>query len=575
MPETGPPSFGEIAFRGQFRPYQAALLDQVEGHLVDGRIHVVAAPGSGKTVLGLELIRYLGAGALVISPTLVISQQWGERLADMFLPPGADLGRYVSHDLRQPGLITSVTYQAVHAAYRRLAPGGAQAGEPAEEDLPDAAPGLSEQPPAGQVAGAEPDYTAFDLVSTLRDKGITTICLDEAHHLRREWHKALTSLLQQLGSTVQIISLTATPPYDADSGEWERYVQLCGPIDEEIFVPQLVADGTLCPHQDYIYFTTPTAEDKKILAAHKANTRAFLEELAGGSILKQAIQSCLSALQRSASRQELPEVDVLYEQADGALALVVLARWAGVAVPDELAQALAGGLKEPRLTMAVAAQAAEFMVDPDNAVLFGSLGQAVAELGRRHRVYHMREFQLVRSLELDRLLTNSLGKLTAIEQIATAEAAALGSGLRLVVLTDYIRADHLNVVGAPGEAPKPITAIGVVPVFEVLRRALPAGLDVGLVSGSLVVWPQARLEPLLAAAAAQGVEVSCTPLGQTGYVRVNFAGSNRAKVAVVTAAFEQGAVNALVGTCALLGEGWDSPCVNTLIMASFVGSFVL
>jgi hypothetical protein len=31
----------------------------------------------------------------------------------------------------------------------------------------------------------------------------------------------------------------------------------------------------------------------------------------------------------------------------------------------------------------------------------------------------------------------------------------------------------------------------------------------------------------------------------------------------------------LVGTAALLGEGWDSPCLNTLVLASFVASYVL
>lgn len=31
----------------------------------------------------------------------------------------------------------------------------------------------------------------------------------------------------------------------------------------------------------------------------------------------------------------------------------------------------------------------------------------------------------------------------------------------------------------------------------------------------------------------------------------------------------------MVGTKSLLGEGWDSPCINSLILASFVGSFML
>ena len=39
--------------------------------------------------------------------------------------------------------------------------------------------------------------------------------------------------------------------------------------------------------------------------------------------------------------------------------------------------------------------------------------------------------------------------------------------------------------------------------------------------------------------------------------------------------FEKGFINILIGTKSLLGEGWDSPCINSLILASFVGSFML
>jgi hypothetical protein len=44
---------------------------------------------------------------------------------------------------------------------------------------------------------------------------------------------------------------------------------------------------------------------------------------------------------------------------------------------------------------------------------------------------------------------------------------------------------------------------------------------------------------------------------------------------LITAVFEQGGITVLVGTKSLLGEGWDAPCINTLVLASFVGSFVL
>jgi len=44
---------------------------------------------------------------------------------------------------------------------------------------------------------------------------------------------------------------------------------------------------------------------------------------------------------------------------------------------------------------------------------------------------------------------------------------------------------------------------------------------------------------------------------------------------LITSVFEQGGITVLVGTKSLLGEGWDAPCINTLVLASFVGSFVL
>ncbi|MEQ9229530.1 MAG: hypothetical protein RIF46_02535, partial [Cyclobacteriaceae bacterium] len=46
-------------------------------------------------------------------------------------------------------------------------------------------------------------------------------------------------------------------------------------------------------------------------------------------------------------------------------------------------------------------------------------------------------------------------------------------------------------------------------------------------------------------------------------------------VGIITHLFETGEIQVLVGTKSLLGEGWDAPSINTLILASFVGSFVL
>ena len=46
-------------------------------------------------------------------------------------------------------------------------------------------------------------------------------------------------------------------------------------------------------------------------------------------------------------------------------------------------------------------------------------------------------------------------------------------------------------------------------------------------------------------------------------------------VHIVTQIFQLGEIEVLIGTKSLLGEGWDAPAINALVLATFVGSFVL
>ena len=120
-PETGTKAvdFDKVKFKWTFRDYQQAVLDNAKNHLKDKKIHIVAAPGSGKTILGLELIRRLGKPALVMSPSVTIRAQWGERFEQSFLPEGERGEDYISYDPIKPKLITSITYQALHAAFNK------------------------------------------------------------------------------------------------------------------------------------------------------------------------------------------------------------------------------------------------------------------------------------------------------------------------------------------------------------------------------------------------------------------------------------------------------------------------
>ena len=68
-----------IQFKYPWRSYQQRILDELEMHLEDEHLHVIAPPGSGKTVLGLEVMRRLNQATLILAPTVAIRNQWKNR----------------------------------------------------------------------------------------------------------------------------------------------------------------------------------------------------------------------------------------------------------------------------------------------------------------------------------------------------------------------------------------------------------------------------------------------------------------------------------------------------------------
>lgn len=46
--KNGDEDMKKLQFKGQWRDYQKRILDRSEVYMVDGRVHISAAPGSGK-----------------------------------------------------------------------------------------------------------------------------------------------------------------------------------------------------------------------------------------------------------------------------------------------------------------------------------------------------------------------------------------------------------------------------------------------------------------------------------------------------------------------------------------------
>ena len=201
--------FNKVSFKGKWRPYQQRVLENLEKHLNDKKLHLVAAPGAGKTTLGLEVFVRLKKKALILAPTRIIRDQWLNRFADFT----DDSENLCSNDINNTATLTSITYQALFALAQR---------------------------------------DKNDFSSLIKKEGIGVIILDEAHHLTGQWWKILNEITEE-NTDLKLVTLTATPPYDVTGYEWKRYQSLCGPVDEEISIPELVKENNLVPHQDYIW----------------------------------------------------------------------------------------------------------------------------------------------------------------------------------------------------------------------------------------------------------------------------------------------------------------------------------
>lgn len=515
--------FEKVKFNGTFRNYQQRVLDNSTEYLNDGKIHIVAAPGSGKTVLGLELIVRLKEPCLILSPTTTIRNQWGDRFAEHFLN-GKNVDEYISYDLKSPKPVTCVTYQALHAAVKRLT--DSEDGE---------------------------DYSTFDFFAEMERHGVKTVCLDEAHHLQNEWQKALTNVLTQLKGRVKTIALTATPPYDAALNEWERYLDVCGEIDEEISVPELVRENSLCPHQDYIYFTYPTPQDAAVFEDYRKRAAEALEELYSSPWVGLAADK-LAELRE--------DYDFLYTNAEDVICLLVLIKDAGLTPDKKVSRVLGVSKKFPRATLARLNCAVNFLIK-GGLLTEEESGECFA-IFKRLGVCDRGEVCLGLNEKLKRRLIASTGKLAGIADIVKSEVENRRENLRMLILTDYIKSDELALIGSE-ETPD---AVSVVSVFETVRRT---GATVAALSGGLVILPDYCKEQLN----KSGADYSSSPIGETGYSKFAFRAGNREKVRLVGELFESNCFSVLVGTKSLLGEGWDAPCVNSLILASFVGSFML
>lgn len=533
--------YTNVKFKGEFRHYQQRVLEHADDFLSDGKIHIVAAPGSGKTTLGLELVKRLNEPALVFTPTITIRGQWGHRLETGFLDNSENIEDYISYDLKNPSLITSVTYQALHSAYKKLV--NTELDDETNEEVKE-------------------DYTKYNLISSLKKNGIKTICLDEAHHLRNEWYIALTSVIKELGDNIKIIALTATPPYDSSQQEWAKYEELCGEIDEEIFVPELIQKKALCPHQDYVYFNYPTKDEMLLLNEYKQNVSITLNELIRSKEYKTLLAEFLD--------NHEDEKYQFYQNIEIYITLIYLSKHAGYKIPSKLFRLVKGSRYIKKIQPSYIEDLFGFIIKNED-IFTNEISKYFRSKLSENGLLERGRVSLDKTSRIKKRVISSIGKLESIAAISKFEYNQLKDSLQMVILTDYIKKDYVHDIGTS----KKFTSIGTVPIFEKVRTSLPNNVRICLLSGTLVIIPNILIDILKSKADIYEVEIDTKELSNVEYSIVSFKGNNKKKVFILTALFNEGHIDILIGTKSLLGEGWDSPYINTLILASFVGSFML
>lgn len=541
----------QLSFKGQWRQYQRRVLDKAESFMDDGKIHLVAAPGSGKTTLGIEFIQRFGNPTLILVPTVTIRQQWVDRIKQAFLSDDNLVEQLISQDLKRPKMITVATYQALHSAMNQVV------GDSLIEDTDD------------ESQQEHFDFQGFDIRKTFGDQDLGTLCLDECHHLRNEWWKSLESFHKAFPN-IKMISLTATPPYEGEPALWERYISMCGEIDEEITVPELVKEGTLCPHQDYVYFAFPTKEERAQLDQFDKQKLNFLTKLSRDINFSNTIQS-------SPALSGQIGYDDLLANPKYLSATLIFLRSKELPFPQRF-QELLSAKTLPTFTL-------EWFETLLNGVIFqvpnwyGFTEEAFNQLKsdlKANGLIERNQVKLIRNKKQDVLLNQSLGKLNAVRDIFKAEYQSLGDNLRQLVLTDFIRKDfqiHL------GDNSAQFTQLGVLSYFESIRREIIEQswtVPVAVLTGSLVVIPTSAKEHLERLIPNSRLSYDVIgQLSQEDYLKVSVSGSHHDLVTALTQLFQEGHIQVIIGTKSLLGEGWDAPCVNSLILASFVGSFML
>ncbi|ETW22177.1 DEAD/DEAH box helicase family protein [Mycobacterium gastri] len=547
-------------FAGEWRRYQQQALDAFDADVAtgDNRSYLVLPPGAGKTMIGLEAARRVGRRTLVLVPNTAVQAQWAAAWNTKFPSPDPSAPA-CGTDRALTSAMNVLTYQSLAVI-------------DGETDATVRRAILRTRDRQALLDLLHPNGRA--LIERAASLGPWTLVLDECHHLLATWGALVGALVSVLGPRTALIGLTATPATALT--EWQRALhdELFGTADFVVPTPALVKEGDLAPYQELVYLTGPTPEEQAWMATERARFADLMLALVDQHVGSMSLAAWLRIRIVDRSTRDGNQIAwSTFERAEPAVAASGL-RFAFdglIPLPD-------GARLREQHRVAPDAQdwvtvLTDFAVghlqdsdDPRDAQALTAIKRVLPGLGYRLTSRGVR----VATSPVDRVCALSESKVAATTHILDAEDAALGARLRALVLCDFESMTGTlptSLKGAPvNDLSGSAQLVTAMLAASDNRRGTP--LRPLLVTGQTFACPAAIEDDLIAFCAARGALVCTEPLRTHPGLRIVRGNGNfgpRTWVALATEYFMTGRARVLVGTRALLGEGWDCAAVNVTV----------
>jgi superfamily II DNA or RNA helicase len=545
-PPTSTGQADELRNPYTLRRHQLEALDAVDRVRADGgtRAWVVLPPGAGKTLVGLETARRRGHRTVVLSPNTAIQAQWLRGWDELL--PGDNPPARSGSDRDLATFFTALTYQSL-ATF-----------------LPDAEVD-EEGHRQSLMARLHPNGRA--LVERLRAEPELTVVLDECHHLLEVWGRLLNEVLAELPDAF-VLGLTATPPATLTPAQAGLVEELFGGIVYEASIPAVVREGHLAPFAELAWLTTPSPREHDYITGQAERFAELVHGLTDprfGSVgfLEWVDRRFVRATEGAVSWHRL--VRDQPELCDAALRL----HHAGLVDLPDGARLLEQHRQAPTAEDWVALvddwarRHLQRTGDPADEGVVDTIRRTLPAVGYRWTRAGIRRGRS----PVDRVLARSEAKTDALAQIIETERRNLGERLRMLVLCDH---EHVSSV-------LPVDLHGVMPAeagsAQLALERLLSGPGTGdlsplLVTGSRVAASPDTLDRLRALVADEDADLAArldVEKVDREVAHLTGAWSSREWVRWATRFFETGGSQVLIGTRALLGEGWDAPAVTGLV----------